>query len=62
MMLGQERLIKAKLEEQGFTRDNTNEELYQARIKYIRDLRRGAEIVWHDEELEKMYEEVDATR
>ncbi len=55
MMLGQERLIQSKLEERCFARDSTNEGFYQARIAYIRNLRRAARIIWQDEELKRMY-------
>ena len=60
--LGNINLFVAVFAEQGIPDDATNAQLVTARDAYQSDLRGRASIVWHDGDLERLYEEAQASR
>ena len=60
--LGNINLFVAVFAEQGIPDDATNAQLVTARDAYQSDLRGRANIVWHDGDLERLYEEAQASR
>ncbi len=56
-VLGQMKLIRATLEKRGLTGENTTpDEFHRERLKYIGELRKASELVWYDQELQRLYE------
>ena len=61
--LGQMKLVRTTLESRESVSENTTpDEFFSERASYVEGLRRVADIVWHDKELERLYNRQVAER
>ena len=61
-VLGQNKLIYAELADRGYSGSTDTDEFFKARETYVKELREEADIVWHDDDLEREYREAVRSR